>query len=63
MDAQTARTLDLLEASGDKVLVAFDVNGTTKSLEGTFTPAEARAAINTALSLGATRVSVRRFEI
>lgn len=60
---EVTETLDLMERSGDKVLLAFDIDGTTKSLEGTFTPAEARVSIDVALDLGATRVSVRRFEI
>lgn len=60
--AEIAETLAMMERSGDKVLLAFDINGVTKSLEGTFTPTEARYSINTAIQFGATRVSIRRFE-
>lgn len=63
MDKQQAmKMLDLMEASGDKVTLAYVVNGQTKSLEGTFTPAEARVSIDVAESIGATAVSVGRFE-
>lgn len=61
--ATTTELLDRLEASGDRVQVAYDVNGRTVSVEGTMSVPEARVSIDVALSLGATRVSVRRFEI
>lgn len=60
--AEAKAALVLMEASGDKVTLAYTVNGQTKSLEGTFTPAEARVSIDVAVSVGATAVSVGRFE-
>lgn len=53
-------TLDLLDRSGDRVVVAFELDGRTRKLDGTMSPAEARFAIGTAVDLGATRVSVDR---
>lgn len=59
---ELATTLDRLEVSGDKVLVAFELSGQTHSIPGTMTVEEARVALSTADGLGATRLSVRRFE-
>lgn len=59
---ELAATLDRLERSEDKVLVAFELGGTTHSIPGTMTVEEARVALATADGLGATRLSVRRFD-
>jgi len=60
--SQTQITLSRLEASEDRVLVAFDLDGQTVSIPGAMTPEEARSAISTAEALGATRISIRRFD-
>lgn len=55
-------TLARLERSGDKVIVAFTVADRTVKVPNPMTVAEARASIATAIDLGASRVSVQRFE-
>lgn len=56
------RTIELLERSEDKMLVAFDLNGATHKVPNPMTAEEARVAVSTAVGLGATRISISRFE-
>ena len=56
------RQLDLLERSGDKALIAFDIQDKTVKLPTPLPIAEARVAVAVAIDNGATRVSVARFD-
>lgn len=64
MNAQQAYdVLDRLEASGDRCTVAYELaGGITRSIEGTMSAAEARTAVAVATDLGATRITINRFD-
>jgi hypothetical protein len=62
LDSDTTLALLRLALSGDKVMVAFDLDGVTHKLPNPMSPEEAKYALTCALGLGATRTSISRFE-